>query len=51
MVVWPFLQAGAGVNVQDNVGDTPLHKAARAGRKVISSIHHHLTHISFNGHN
>lgn len=34
VVFWPFLQAGAGVHVQDNAGDTPLHKAARAGRKV-----------------
>lgn len=32
-----FLQAGADVNVQDDVGDTPLHKAACAGRKVIPS--------------
>lgn len=28
------LQAGADVNLQNNLGDTPLHKAAYAGRKV-----------------
>ncbi|KAG8014410.1 Oxysterol-binding protein-related protein 1 [Nibea albiflora] len=29
------LQAGADVNVQNNLGDTPLHKAAYTGRKEI----------------
>lgn len=28
------LQAGADVNLPNNVGDTPLHKAAFTGRKV-----------------
>lgn len=28
------LQAGADVNLQNDMGDTPLHKAASAGRKV-----------------
>lgn len=51
VVLWPLLQAGAGVNVQDNVGDTPLHTAARAGRKVISSGRHYRTHASSNGRN
>lgn len=28
------LQAGADVNLPNNIGDTPLHKAAFTGRKV-----------------
>lgn len=30
----PPLQAGADVNLPNNIGDTPLHKAAFTGRKV-----------------
>uniref|UniRef100_A0A3P9DIE1 Uncharacterized protein n=1 Tax=Maylandia zebra TaxID=106582 RepID=A0A3P9DIE1_9CICH len=33
-VVEELLKAGADVNLQNNLGDTPLHKAAYAGRKV-----------------
>lgn len=29
-----YLQAGVNVNLQDILGDTPLHKAACTGRKV-----------------
>lgn len=32
------LQAGADVNLPNNVGDTPLHKAAFTGRKVSQCI-------------
>lgn len=32
-----ILQAGVDVNLQECLGDTPLHKAAQSGRKV--SIH------------
>lgn len=30
----PYLQAGADVNLQNNMGDTALHQAAYTGRKV-----------------
>lgn len=33
------LQAGADANLQNNMGDTPLHKAAYSGRKVKHRIH------------
>uniref|UniRef100_A0A672H784 Uncharacterized protein n=1 Tax=Salarias fasciatus TaxID=181472 RepID=A0A672H784_SALFA len=33
-VVEELLKAGADVNLQNNVGDTPLHIAARTGKKV-----------------
>uniref|UniRef100_A0A3B3D2K8 Uncharacterized protein n=1 Tax=Oryzias melastigma TaxID=30732 RepID=A0A3B3D2K8_ORYME len=36
-VVEELLQAGADVNLQESLGDTPLHKAAQSGRKV--SVH------------
>lgn len=32
------LQAGADVNLPNNIGDTPLHKAAFTGRKVPDCI-------------
>ncbi|PWA25226.1 hypothetical protein CCH79_00005333 [Gambusia affinis] len=34
-VVEELLKAGVDVNVQDDIGDTPLHKAAYTGRKEI----------------
>lgn len=40
MCVGYSLQAGADVNLPNNVGDTPLHKAAFTGRKVPNCTKH-----------
>lgn len=37
------LQAGADVNLPNNIGDTPLHKAAFTGRKVPECVFHILS--------
>lgn len=34
-ICFSTLQAGADVNLPNNIGDTPLHKAAFTGRKVL----------------
>ncbi|CAB1326321.1 unnamed protein product, partial [Coregonus sp. 'balchen'] len=37
-VVEVLLKDGADVNLQNNMGDKPLHKAAFTGRKLLSSV-------------
>lgn len=37
-----IVQAGADVNLQNNMGDTPLHKAAYTGRKVKHYLSAHI---------
>ena len=49
---WFFLQNGADVNLVNDVGDTPLHRAAFTGREVCqlgSSIHSplYLTQLAY----